>query len=252
MPGDFGGDDIDPIIAELRQKFIDSALESFAVIERAFGEGAGDPPMEEIARQVHSLKGLAATFGFPLISVIAHRLEDYLSGLSHPNASEARDILVFVDRVQDVLDESPVDDDASKLARGLPVREAGQVEEAAGREALLVMPRDTATAIVERYLRVRGFRVVTVPSTIDDLRVAYRARPDLVMATAVMPELDGIDFSCALRAMPATSYIPVVLVTSFDEADKRFGDLPGDVPVVHKRDGFERELTAALKTLDLG
>ena len=41
---------------------------------------------------------------------------------------------------------------------------------------------------------------------------------DLVIVDHIMPEMDGVEFTAALRARPAYSLVPIVMVTS--DADK--------------------------------
>ncbi len=249
--------ELDLVLKELRLEFIGTADEMLQKIERTIRARETLDSMEDIARDAHNLKGMGATFDFPLLSVIAHRLEDYLKDLFKDDAplseDENENILVFVDRMHDVLDGKlgPDDSESAAVLRTLPTLKSTQKPRDVVREVLLVMPRETATTIAARRMQSRGYRVVTVHSTIDAFRIAKQLLPDFVLAAAVMPELDGIDFSCALRAMSATRNIPVALITSFDSGDSVLQALPAGVPLIHKGDPFEVELDSALNDLYL-
>ena len=71
-------------MASLRIEFIERANDHLdeldAAIRSAEHDSAGKFPDEyEFRRSVHSVKGSGGTFGFPLVTVIAQRLEDYMS-----------------------------------------------------------------------------------------------------------------------------------------------------------------------------
>ncbi len=56
-------------------------------------------PMGEITRQVHSLKGVARTFGFEGVAALAHALEDEIR-----DAAGAVVVTLYLDRMHDALD----------------------------------------------------------------------------------------------------------------------------------------------------
>jgi DNA-binding response OmpR family regulator len=46
------------------------------------------------------------------------------------------------------------------------------------------------------------------------LDLAYRIQPDLVLLDWMMPQMSGIETARALRANPATSRIPIIMLTA--------------------------------------
>ena len=113
-------------------------------------------------------------------------------------------------------------------------------------EVMTVMPKGTATTIVEKELRACGYRVSNVEDPIQALVYAVRTKPDMVMASGVLPGLSGVDLACAFNAMPVTKDIPVVLFTSFDRGHKSLVALPEAVPIVKKGGTFSEDLANAL------
>lgn len=250
-------DTFSAMLADLSHQYLETAAEKLDRLEVLIDERAGavEDPMDETYRLVHNLKGSAGSFGYPLVSVIAHRLEDYIKDIAAPTTPERCDMLVFVDRMRDVLDGTldPDDADTALIVRRLPVRHTFEVEDvtASEVEVLLVMPRGAGAHIVEIELQACGFRVVTEPSTLSAIGTVMRTKPDLVIATAVMSGMSGIDLACALDAMPATRSIPVALLTSLDAADVQLRALPHRVPVIQKGDQFGEDLAIALSKLSI-
>ena len=69
----------------------------------------------------------------------------------------------------------------------------------------------------------------------------------MMIVTAVMPQLFGIDLALALAAIPAIRNIPVALITSLDAADPQLKLLPPSVALIRKASAFGDDLTKALQ-----
>src|SRR3989304_1516665 len=70
-------------------------------------------------------------------------------------------------------------------------------------------------------LGVRGYAVSTAASGKEALEKVAADAPDLVLRDGVMPEMSGYEVCKALRADPATSRLPVVMVTALDPGQER-------------------------------
>jgi signal transduction histidine kinase/CheY-like chemotaxis protein len=85
---------------------------------------------------------------------------------------------------------------------------------------VLVIDDDAnARDIVVRLLGQEGFRVLTAASGEEGLRLARAERPDVITLDVVMPGLDGWAVLTALKAEPALSSIPVVMLTVVDDRE---------------------------------
>ena len=75
---------------------------------------------------------------------------------------------------------------------------------------------DTAENIrlLEALLSPRGYSVLTAGSGAEALEKLRVESPDLVLLDVVMPEMDGYEVCRALRDDPATTFLPVVMVTA--------------------------------------
>jgi DNA-binding response OmpR family regulator len=89
------------------------------------------------------------------------------------------------------------------------------------RTILVVDDEARMRALLEAYLKGRGYRVTTAADGIEALQVAQHARPDLVVLDIMMPRMDGIGF---LKAYRRTSETPVIVLTArVDETDTVLG-----------------------------
>ncbi len=80
---------------------------------------------------------------------------------------------------------------------------------------VLVIDDDPLFAdFLKRLLVRQGHRPVGVDSATDAIRILRALRFDLIITDVVMPEMDGIEFIRALKALPTPP--PVVAVTGSD------------------------------------
>ncbi len=249
-------DPMQDMIARLRREFLDTAEDRLASMDeivdgvRRGGIGSGDE-LPDIRRMAHSLKGMGGTFGYPLVSVIAHRLEDYLADSTSLANNIVGDVQTFLDRMRDVVDGVLGADDprTAEIVRELPAKRADFDMEGIHPldiEVMTVMPKGTATTIVERELKACGYRVVNLESPFEAIEYAVRTKPDMVMFAGVLTGLSGVDLACAFKAMPVTSGIPVTLFTSFSREHSSLQMLKEDVPIIRKGTSFSEDLADAL------
>jgi adenylate cyclase len=74
--------------------------------------------------------------------------------------------------------------------------------------------------LLEAVLAPRGYAVVEATSGRAALERMASAPIDLVLLDILMPEMDGYEVCRALRADPATRFLPVVMITASGEQEK--------------------------------
>jgi two-component system chemotaxis sensor kinase CheA len=122
---------------------------------------------------------------------------------------------------------------------------------AAPPQVLVVEDSFTVRELQRSILEAAGYPVVTARDGRDAL-VAIRGNPQiaLVITDLEMPELDGIELTRAIRADPARSALPVVIVTSYGaEADRRRGIEAGADAYMAKRSFDQQALLATVEQL---
>jgi CheY-like chemotaxis protein len=81
---------------------------------------------------------------------------------------------------------------------------------------------------VRQYVREslgREYRMVECPDGEEGFRQAVRTVPDLVISDVMMPGLDGLELCRRLKNDPATSHIPVILLTGRADTGSRLDGL---------------------------
>ncbi len=239
----------------LREEFLEDAADDLKNFLSHLNEAiAGSRPVDEVLHEARRvavmLIGGANGFDLPLVSVAAHRFDDYVTSLSADDSRGLVDLSIYGETLLDLLSE-PVDreESAALLVRRLPAKGTFDPAQVDVREVevLLVMQPGVATRVIERELIECGYRVATFSNSYKALEFAARTLPDLMIISAVMPDLDGIDLCIALKAMPATRNIGVAVITSLDLDDANLKMLPPTVPIIQKSASFGDDLVKALQ-----
>ncbi|RMD65326.1 MAG: response regulator [Alphaproteobacteria bacterium] len=238
----------DQIFAALRQDFLVEARERLDDMEAVVTGCDGDSAEALIClhREAHSLKGFAGSVGFPSITLIAHRLEDYLAEVRVLDRIHADNVLIFIDRLRAIVEagQDPGDAKTGALLRTLPAHiglgiDANEIRRI---EVVLVTPARAVGRMVAAELRALGLRVTTLHSPWEAIETTARTEPDLVITSAVMDGVTGIDLARALRAMSVTEHLNLALLTSLAADDPTMRRLPGNVPVIRLGPSLTEEL----------
>jgi CheY-like chemotaxis protein/HPt (histidine-containing phosphotransfer) domain-containing protein len=240
----------------MTQEFIaiagDKLTEIEHLIDRLEGGADADEVLRTIKRLTHTLKGNGGSFGFPNISLIAHRAEDYIIH-AELNAVPAN-LRCFYDRMDDVLTRRlPADGNAESVVTNLPRAVSLELSEIVRQEVdvVLVMENATQARLVRREFEACGYSVVLISNTLEALDYIHRTTPDLIIASAVMPGLSGVELLITLKALPSTRDIPCALLTSLGANGHDLEGLPTSVPVIHKGKSFSDEFAEALARLKI-
>jgi len=227
--------ELDKIIQSLSGDFLDDAGDTLqnlsALLDGAEkGTSSATEALPVLRREAHTLKGLGGSFGFPSITLIAHRLEDYIVGLVELDTHHLSDTRAFIEAMQDIVEArtNPTDGACSRILRQLPAK--GSTDKnflvQVDLEVLLITSSQILRSAVEAQLHSRGYRVVTLRSPLAAFETVVRSRPDMNIASAVMDDIGGVDLARAFNAMSVTRNIPFVLLTSFDRSHPELDDLP--------------------------
>ncbi|MBI2189558.1 MAG: response regulator [Acidobacteria bacterium] len=122
---------------------------------------------------------------------------------------------------------------------------------ASGVRVLLVDDDPNQLALSGSLLKAQGYAVVQAGSAAEALDVCRRLRPDLIISDVVMRDLDGFTLCSLLRADPALSGVPVVLVSAYftEQEDKALAACAGASALVERTPTFDAELKAARRAL---
>lgn len=253
---------IDELTQKAELEFHDEATVRVADMNRLLDEiantGASDELISGLQRHAHNLRITGSSFGYPIVTLIAQRLESYLNDMTQWSDQSQRDVQEFADALGEMLERTspPDEDEIVRVVRGLPslvsrTFSPGDVE-IRNVEILLVTPARAIAKLLSKQIMACGFRVSSVQDPIEGLTTAMRLRPDMVITSQVMKGLNGVDLIRALKAMQGTENIPCAILTSQDLDSAAFSRLPQGSPVLRAGGNFADDFAKVVTQLALG
>ena len=90
---------------------------------------------------------------------------------------------------------------------------------------LVVDDVDVNRRLLEAKLSVEYYEVITAENGAEALERARTEQPDLILLDIMMPEMDGFEVCQRLKADPALTHIPVIMVTALSEQSDKIRGL---------------------------
>ncbi len=98
-------------------------------------------------------------------------------------------------------------------------------------------------------LGAKGYATVTASSGAEALAKLETEKPDMLLLDVMMPGMSGYEVCQAIRANPAHSMLPIVLVTALDPAQERAKGLEAGADDFLSKPVNQAELMARVKSL---
>ena len=116
---------------------------------------------------------------------------------------------------------------------------------------LLVEDSFTIQKVVESTFKSAGFQVVVTNDVRAGLNALSQASPDVILADASLPEMDGFQLCRAIRETQGYEQVPVLLLTShFTSYDEAYGKRVGVTDYLAKPFDSYKLLSLVQKLLD--
>jgi len=117
---------------------------------------------------------------------------------------------------------------------------------------LIVDDSPTQINVLSRILARQGYEVISAADGTQGVDMASSEKPDLILMDVVMPNLNGFQATRQITKNPATSHIPVIMLTSKDqETDRVWAERQGASDYLTKPP-VEAELLEKIKSLLTG
>ena len=232
---------------------LSESLDELEILTANLRSGACDiqQGMVELHGQCVKLQQMAHWTHQPFIELTLRRLVNYVEDLERPDEYQIDDICAFLDVIRGI-QEGEIDEkttDQAEFVRSLPARLAADVEDVVHQqiEVLVVEPQKSSARIFERELRNCGYRVSSAYGFFEALELTVRTRPDLVISSAILDDLSGVDLACSISAIAPTKAIPFALLTSFEAGHEAIQGLPEQAAILRKGESFGEDLANALE-----
>jgi HPt (histidine-containing phosphotransfer) domain-containing protein len=243
----------DGLEEHIQQEFVEEARDVLNELDVTVGNVrshavTSEAALGQIRRHCHNLLAGARAVSLPAVETVVHRLEDYVTDLKDLPAGQLDDVQAFLDKLRAALEGEVAVGELSQVVRQLPARKTFDIGdiELLDIEVMLINPQRTAARFVERELQACGYRVVNARSSFEAIALAVRGQPDLIISSAVLDELTGVDLACAFSSMPKTEQIPFALLTSFGWGHPSLERLPSRVAILRVGTHFGDDLAEAL------
>ena len=92
----------------------------------------------------------------------------------------------------------------------------------AKKKILIVDDEPSVLKVLKRRLESKDYDVLTAEDGLEGLEKALADKPDLVISDIMMPTMDGYTFIKKLKAKPALSRIPVIILTAKEKMQDLF------------------------------
>ncbi|HYD11166.1 MAG TPA: response regulator [Acidimicrobiales bacterium] len=113
----------------------------------------------------------------------------------------------------------------------------------AGTHRVLVVDDDPVIVrLLEVNFEMEGFSVLTAVDGMDGVEKARAEQPDIVVSDVMMPKLNGLELTVALKGDDTTKHIPIVLLS----AKAQVGDVRAGLDA-----GADDYVTKPFEPLDL-
>jgi two-component system, OmpR family, KDP operon response regulator KdpE len=90
------------------------------------------------------------------------------------------------------------------------------MHEGDGAKILVVEDNENLLALLQRVLERAGYKVITVSSGMELMKLVYSSKPDLIVLDVGLPDIDGRDLLASLKKDPKTFSIPVLVWSDRD------------------------------------
>ena len=103
-----------------------------------------------------------------------------------------------------------------------------------------------AVELIEAVLQPEGYTVLRATGGEEGVRLARQESPAVIILDLLMPEVDGFTVVDRLRADPATTAIPIVILTSKAMTAEEKARLNGRISYLARKGEFDRTAFLAL------
>lgn len=208
------------------KKVKDQSAEFISISISDTGEGMAEEELEKVFSRFYqsSARGLGAGIGLSL----AQALVELHGGFIECKSKKGKGSTFTIYLPQNV-SHSIVLPNSNYLSPAIPALDVPRVKKwevsdtnALNSKQLILIVDDNKDLLIFLAENLNEkYQVLTADDGEEALSLAIEHVPDLIISDVVMPKLDGLALCSQLKQMPATSHIPVILLTTQDSYDDK-------------------------------
>jgi CheY-like chemotaxis protein/HPt (histidine-containing phosphotransfer) domain-containing protein len=251
--------DLQSALLRLKQDFIESSIEKLDAIDETIDNiyhdrGNRGEQFYQLQRDIHSIKGSAGTHGLHLLTLVAHRLEDYLEAAPRLSNEEWRSVQIYIDEMRDLVNKGiePEENIRNSILLRLPHAQKTAIEFSDQKNKkvtiLIVMPAGVQRKLIGAELAACGFDLSFTDRPVEAIRLVIELKPDVVISNQEFRNMTGVELAHVLKAIKITRDIPFALLTS---SELKHEMLPLGSHIIHKDKNFTSDLTDYLLSIGL-
>lgn len=251
---------LDMIIANLRDSFIDDAGDKMDEIEAVIDaiddkQGRYEHQILEVQRIAHSLKGSAGSFGFMSITRISHAFEDFIDVTTSHMRLPIPETRKYIEAIRLILQQrkEPSDEETAMMLDELPAPihpGAAPISNFRGK-AMLLMPSGVQRKIISRELGIFGLRTTVFDGTMDALDFILTGAVDIAFVSMQLNRITGIEFARIMQSIERTSDIRVAILSASTDQTGEL-DIPDNAVIIPKGPTFSRDLLSFISDAGFG
>lgn len=242
------------LLAQLTREFLEDASERMTLLTALFEEAIHDKNvatenLHAFRRELHTLKGQGGSFGFPSVSIIAHRFEDFLLDFEDGDDWGLGSVQKYLDILDRIIQEGqePSPKEVKEYLKSLP---ASITAPDSRITVLWVCSARVIRHKVRRDLESFGFSVISMNDPFDAMRYLCKATPEFLISSATLDGISGFELIRVVSELEQTRHIPSILVTSLKPGHAQIEQMPKHVPVVRLTPNIGNDLALALSSLE--
>jgi DNA-binding NarL/FixJ family response regulator len=112
---------------------------------------------------------------------------------------------------------------------------------------LLIDDDPNLVLLVQDYLELRGYTVITAKNGRDALKILEKDIPKLIICDVMMPEMDGYTFVKKVRDNPQTNWLPILFLSAKGQIQDRVAGLSKGADVYMVKPFEPDELVAQIE-----
>ncbi len=245
---------------QLRIEFVDQCQVVMDELENLLnsvysGSHDAGSAVDYMRREMHNLKGQGSVFGYPVISMIAHRLEDYLAKEQVLDIDRIDDVNIYLDHIRGIIarDQLLSEAETNELLRSLPqfgFTEHSDLEKETILEDVEIMAVTSSKLHRHRLqsaLNKPGWRLIFFDRTLDLLENALASPPNGVIVSGELPLVSGVELARVFLALDKLKKVPVAILTSHHKNHKNFADVANSINFISTGQEFFQDIQSFIK-----